>query len=50
MYKYNSTMSERYDHSCRFTDKFTGKRVITLDYEEDAVITAQFTDPIRCLK
>ena len=36
-----------WNHSCRFTDKFTGKNVITLDSEEDGVITAQFTDPIR---
>ena len=39
-----------YGHSCRFTDKFTGKKVITPDSEEGGVITAQFTDPIRGLK
>ena len=33
-------------HSCRFTDKFTGKKVISSDSEEGGVITAQFTDPI----
>ena len=37
-------------HSCRFTEKFTGKRVITPDSEEGGVITPDFTTPVKGLK